>query len=287
MLDEAPTLDETAAPEGTEVEAPAEETVNLEAPEEGAEQEPAPDDDHDDVEYEGDTYRLPKKLKDALLRQQDYTRKTQEVAETKRTVEAEREAVRQQAEASQAHLREVARVVSLNDQLAQFDQVNWTQLHQEDPFKANELFQQRALLKEQRDGLLSQIQANEQHRSQEAQQSFARRYAETNDALAKEIKGWSEVAPKVAEFARVNGVEPQYLREIAINPSLSKLLHKAYLGDQLINAKTTAAKTADPKVVPKPITKVTGAGARPTPNLADADMETYAALRKKQGFGQR
>ena len=38
-----------------------------------------------EAEYEGKTYKVPKELKDALLRHQDYTQKTQEVAENTTT----------------------------------------------------------------------------------------------------------------------------------------------------------------------------------------------------------
>lgn len=36
--------------------------------------------DAEDIEYEGQTFRVPKVLKDAFLRNADYTQKTQEVA---------------------------------------------------------------------------------------------------------------------------------------------------------------------------------------------------------------
>ena len=39
------------------------------------------DDDSEEVEHEGQKYRIPKALKSALMMNADYTRKTQEVAE--------------------------------------------------------------------------------------------------------------------------------------------------------------------------------------------------------------
>jgi hypothetical protein len=293
-LEGATAPDQSVAPVVPEVEATEakDETVNLEtqtSDEQAAEEPAPPEDDSEEVEYEGDKYRLPKKLKDALLRQQDYTRKTTEVAELRRTVEAEQAAFKQQTEAASAHIREVAQVVALNEQLGQFDQIDWNKLQQDDPFKATELFQQRTLLKERRDGLAAQIQYNEQQRSQQTQQEFAKRYAETNARLATEIPGWLEVAPKVATFAQVRGVDPVHLREIATHPVLSKLLHEAHLWNEHVNAQTTQAKAAaKPAIQPKPITKISGTGARTTltPETA-TDMESYVAARKKQGYGKR
>ena len=58
-----------------------------EADAEGAPDEGQPEDDTEEVDWDGAKYRVPKPLKDALLRQADYTRKTQELADQRRTVE--------------------------------------------------------------------------------------------------------------------------------------------------------------------------------------------------------
>lgn len=50
--------------------------------------EPDADPSLEEVEHEGKTYKLPPEIKGALLRQQDYTQKTQAVAEEKRQVDA-------------------------------------------------------------------------------------------------------------------------------------------------------------------------------------------------------
>lgn len=266
------------------------EPVNLQATPDVSEPEEqvqiSQEDDHEEVEYEGSKYRVPKALKDGFLRQSDYTRKTQEVAEQRRTFEAEQAAFKQQSEAAQRHIQSVAEVYAINAQIGQIEQ-DWQKAQTDgDPFKASELFQQRAFLVERRNNLGAQIQHHEQQRSLETQQDFAKRYAETNQRLLLDIHGWEEVAPKVAKFAQANGVDPATLREIATNVALTKLLHKAYSFDQLSNAKTAQAKAPPP--TPSPITKISGGGARSTVTPETAtDMETYARLRKAQGYGKR
>ena len=47
-----------------------------------------------DVEYDGVTYAVPENLKDALLRQSDYTQKTQTLADMRREVELGQDQVR-------------------------------------------------------------------------------------------------------------------------------------------------------------------------------------------------
>jgi hypothetical protein len=247
-----------------------------------------PEPELDEIEYDGEKFKVPRKLKDGFLMQSDYTRKTQEVAEQRKAVEAEKAAVAERAKASEEHTRDMGRMLVLSDQLAEFDKIDWQKLGQDDPFKADELFRQRTLLKEQRDGLARQIQTNEWKRTQETQQSFAKRYEETNQTLAKDIKGWNqELANKLRDFAVANGASDDDIKMLAVNAPLVKLLHKAFQGDQLISKQQTAAQSAEPKIAPKPLTTVSGSGAKPAVNLADADMESYVAERKKQGYGKR
>lgn len=284
MSDGTPTLDSGTPEVSTTVETPAIEPNDpgLEA---APQPEPEPTEEFDEIEYDGEKYSVPKKLKNGFLMQQDYTKKTQTVAEERKAVEAEKAAIKAEREAAQAHIKDVGRVYQINDQIAEMEKLDWAKLEQENFFEAQAKFREYTLLKEKRAGLVAQIQDAEQKRSQEAQQGFAKRYAETNETLAKDIKGWNaETANKLRDFAIANGATEDDIRTLAVNAPLVKLLHKAWLGDELLKKQQTAAQTAEPKVQPKPLTKVTGQGAKPAVNLFDADMETYAAERRKQGF---
>jgi len=69
------------------------------------------DADLEEIEHDGKKHRVPKELKDAFLRQSDYTRKTQEVAEARRQVEqtwAEAQHTAQQLVATQQALAQFA-----------------------------------------------------------------------------------------------------------------------------------------------------------------------------------
>lgn len=293
MSDVSTAADVTApAPEptsGTE----ADVTRNLNVPEETT-QETAPEgatteELDEEIEFDGERFKVPKKLKDGFLMQTDYTKKTQGLAEERKGLEADREQVRKGAEAALVHAKDVGRVILMNEQLAQYDNIDWNTLRNDDPFRANELFQSRMILKEQRDGLAAQVHANEQRRSHDAQQDFAKRYEDTNTTLAKDIKGWNqETANTLAAFAKANGATDSDIRTLAVNAPLVKLLHKAWLGEQVLSKQRAAAKTAEPKVEAKPLTKVSGAG-RASVNIYDTrtDMDSYVAERKKQGYGKR
>ena len=220
--------------------------------------ETAKDDDEDqaealeDVEFAGKQYRLPKELKSALMMHAAYTRKTQAVAEGRRALESGRMALQQQAETHQKHIRDVACLVALDEQLATYENLDWQKLEAEDPFKAQSGLRTYTMLKNQRDGLLQQISIAEQKRAIETHQHLAKRFDEVQATLAREIKGWNEVSTKLVEFATENGVSQSDLAQFALHVPLVKLLHKAWLGDQLIRKQKAAAAKSDAEANPLP-----------------------------------
>ena len=100
-------------------------------------------DDDEEIDYEGEKYRVPPKLKDAFLRMADYTQKTQEVAETRKAIEGERAAFEQERnlaaqsyQRQQANLQAYASLSALDGKLEQFGSVNWQQWSDQDPVEA-------------------------------------------------------------------------------------------------------------------------------------------------------
>ena len=217
--------------------------------------------------------------------QADYTRKTQELAEHRRGLDSEREAFTKESEARRQSEKDIGRVAVMDEQLEQYGKVDWAALRAANPELANQHFQDMTILRDQRDRLAAQVHKDVQQRQSEAQQSFAKRYQETNATLARDIKGWNQdLADKLRDFALASGVTPDQLRDIATNAPAVKLLHKAWLGEQLSTAKPAAKPLP---LEPKPVATVSGARARNAVNLFDASMDDYVAARRKQGFGKR
>src|SRR5215204_4003947 len=82
------------------------ETSNLD---ETAETDTSEDEEFEEVERAGKKYRIPAALKGELMMQSDYTKKTQEVSETRKALEAREAEIAQQAarvkELSEDHKR--------------------------------------------------------------------------------------------------------------------------------------------------------------------------------------
>jgi hypothetical protein len=292
MSDDTQTLDQPApeAPASEEVEREEVELQSETEQPEGETGQVEAEDEFEEVEHGGAKYKVPKAVKPLLMFQQDYTRKTQEVAEQRKAIESERETFTKSIQAEREHIKDLGKLHVIEERLTQYEQVDWQTLRAHDAESANAHFQDYMTLKTQRDGLAGKVHQAIEQQSQEAQRDFAKRYQETSETLARDIKGWNqETAAKVRDFALGNGVTPDQLRVVATTPVLAKLLHKAWLGEQLSTVKPTAQKPAavTPTVVPQPAARVSGAGARTSVTPENADMEQYVALRKKQGFGKR
>lgn len=268
-------VDESAPQQ--EVEQPVEQIEDSD----GQEPEPQanPADDMDEIEHEGKKYRVPKAIKPLVMMQQDYTRKTQSLAEEKRTFEQQR---LQFAEASQAHFKDLGKLMALDDQLEQWKQVNWQQLSDQDPQRAQSLWFQYNQLKDQRQALVGELQQKEQQRQAAAQQDYAKRIADARSFVAREIPGWSEeLDVKLTNFAVSQGLTREQAAQIAINtPAAYKIVHLAYLGQQLLEKQKAAA--SKPAPAPAPVPNVTTSRAPAAKDPERMTTEEWMRYRNKQ-----
>ena len=234
--------------------------------------------DEVEIEYDGKTYRLPPELKDALLRQADYTRKTQEVAEGRKALEAEREAHGKHATVARAHIMDAARVVALNDHLAQFDQIDWRALKEQDPARAQALLQQRAQLKDLRDRAARAWTQKEKEHGFHSQRETARRMSDVIAHLPRLIADWSpELELKLAQYGTAHGLSRSEMSQAALqNPAFVKLLHKAHQFDEVEKKKQTK-QTFDAAQAARPVTRVGGNGGTASRRTTDSSGDALSA----------
>lgn len=118
---------EEQAPEQEVEETQGEETpAEVEAAEgEGEEQAETPAAPEEvEVEIDGETYLVPKKISDRFIQHADYTRKTQDIAELRRSLSAEREAAAVEKAFANAVDAERKQLDQINGQLEQLKNVN-------------------------------------------------------------------------------------------------------------------------------------------------------------------
>lgn len=230
-----------------------------------------------EIEVDGESYKVPEALKDKIMLQADYTRKTQEVAEQRKAVEQAQAQLQVQAQLQQQSLAEYARLTAINDQLQQYNQVDWNALYDSDPAEFVRLKEGRRDLIDQYNGLNNAIAQQQQQQIAKQQEITLQAVQEGQKVLAREIPNWNtDLAKTLNSFAVEKfGFTPEEVNAV-IDPRVVKLLHKAYLHDkQVSNKPITDKRVANLPKVSKPGSKNTQA------NIATSrEQEARKALKK-------
>lgn len=220
----------------------------------------------DEIEYEGERYQVPKKLKAGFMLQSDYTKKTMEVAEQRKAFETQQKEFQRKSEAQTANLRLHAEAYSLHQQLEQYNKLDWNKITDEDPVQAMKLDREYRTLKESHAQRVHAISEYENQRAIESQQSLAKRLDESRATIQKEIPNWSpELAQNLNSYGTSLGFSMDEVSASVYDPRQVKVLNKAYLYDQLMK-KQSQQKQPVPEA--KPV-KTIGKANKATTGLSD------------------
>jgi hypothetical protein len=258
-------LEEEVAPnevtEETETEVEAEEAQAVDSEEEETTIE------FEEVEYNGKQYQVPSELKDALLMQGDYTRKTQEVAEQRKAFEQQRQEFEQAVQAQQQNLQEYAQIAAIDGQLEQYKSVDWNKFTEDDPVQAQQEFFKYQQLKDMRQGMAEQVKQREYEALQKQQATLAKQLEQGKETLAKEIPGWSDdLRNDLASHGQTYGYSAEEMNQV-IDPRAIKVLNDAYLYRKSLNK-----ATAKPKPEVKPVKPIKGkSSGKKDPNKMSID----------------
>lgn len=210
-------------------------------------------------------------LQKGYSRTQDYTRKTQQIAEARKQTEAELQAVRAERE-------QYAQLLSaLETQVQQVAQPNidWDRLYQEDPI---EWVRQREVMRENQEKAAA-IQSEKQRLAQISQQEQAQlmqqKLQQEQEALLAAIPDWKDAKKAQAEkamlveFGQKIGFTPEELKSVVDHRAVL-MLRKAALYDQMMSKRGN-------------IKPVTNNGPRPAkPGAAGRISNTTEAVRAQQ-----
>lgn len=269
---------EQQAPEEVEIE---QELDASEAPEgEGAEGESQePEIELIEIERNGKKFSIPKELESELLMQSDYTRKTQEVAATRKQIQAQQEQLAVQAQATEQELQARGALLGINAQIAALEGKDWTSAIAEDPVGGQQEYIRYQEMLKARSEIVGFLENSQKSRAEQAQQAVASRLQETRDFAEKNIKGWSEeLDNKITAFAVSDlGFDVDTLRS-AYTPQVYQTLYLAYLGQQTL-AKQSAP--TPPKVV-KPLSTVNPKGGTVRKSVDQMSVDEMAAYLNKR-----
>jgi hypothetical protein len=278
--DEAPAAekaaDEAEADEGDEDTGEAEEGADEAA--EGEETAPQlvkwTDDD-------GKEWDIPEALTPSLMKNKDYTAKTQEVAEQRRALEVQKAEWEAEKQRDQEDMKIEAELARLKAAQAEYDKINWDELYQYDPQDAQHKQFQYGRIRDEVSRLSQEQNARQQARLEKAQSAMTKRFDEAEAYARANIPGWEQGKDReLLEFAREVGFDDQTLKS-NVSPSFLSLLHKAYIGDRAQKRVNEKPKPATKEV--KPATQVK-AKSNPTnrKSLDEMSMAEYAEYRNRQ-----
>lgn len=259
----------------------AEEGLTEEAPDEPT-QEPAEEVEEEQEQEESDEEQptatvklkfngeeIEKPLEEVVnLAQQglDYTQKTQKLAEERREVETYAQTIKvqeqqfqQQVQVQQALINEIAAVTALDQQLAQFQAIDWNSLSDNDPVEAQKAFFRYNQLQTQRGQMVAELQQKQTYITQAQAQRLQEEAAKGREIIAREIPNWNHETQKaVRDVGKEYGFSDEELSQV-IDPRHVKVLHDAMQWRKLQSNPTANKKvTAAPPVV-KPGSKDTKA----------------------------
>lgn len=250
-------------------------------PEDGEGGEPDPDAGLEDVEWEGQALKLPKGVKEALLRQADYTKKTQEVAELRKAAEARHQAAERTAALQAEFAQEIATLGALNAKLEPFNQVrDWPSYIRQGGAAAQADYAEFQALTQQRDQFANGLGSKVQQRQADEQREIAKQVEQGRAEIAKHIKDYSPTKlEELVKFAEPFGFSPEEIRQAESDPRSIRILHLASLGQQLLSQRKRTETLAQGQRT-QPATSLKGAGSAPS----DPRRMSPAQMAKHLGY---
>lgn len=257
-MGETPEQEEEAQEEVTESET-EEVTEDSTEEEEQPEEAESEDDDLEELEINGEVWQVPKALKDGYMKDKDYRHKTQEVAEERKALqeqrlsyEQERQAFQQQVEAQKQNFEIHAKIAGLDQQIAQYQNIDWHQLGQQDPAKANELRWALSELKDSRNGLVQQAIYSQEQMTQAQEAARSKAIQENMAKLQQDIPDWNnELYGNLMQYAVSELGFPEQMVSNEIDARTWKMAYKAYQYDKLMASKPTVKNKVStaPKII--------------------------------------
>lgn len=176
------------------------------------------EDDSEEIDLKGEKYKLPKALakefREGTLRQDDYTRKTQEIAETRKALETRQAEIAQQAEAQSKTQEQRVALAQLDTALKQYQETNWSEYGQ--TYGADAVATAMANWQQLRDAqgsLTKEITQKEQEHRLSSERATATALQEADQILSRELPGYGpELVTAVARTAAQYGFTPQELQ---------------------------------------------------------------------------
>jgi hypothetical protein len=255
-------VEDAEQPTEEQPEEPAEETVEQ------------PEDALVEFEFDGQLIEAPQNIVDALMRNDDYTQKTQAVSTERKEVELQREAVQQQAQQYEFAQSVQGDVLKAQQLEAQANQVHEYLRENIDTLSSTEIEKIRFSIEDtrrQRDELVQSVQGKTAEFQQAQEQAHVELLNKGTEVLRQKIPGWGEEHQKeVRDYLLSKGKTEAQINTI-VDPVDVEIAWEAAQYRKLKDGAAPAVK----KVQSAPQIK------EKTRNPMPEDVKTKLNLRKK------
>ena len=218
-----------------------------------------------------------------------WTEKNMRLSEERKLAAQQQQEIQQEATIQKATIKELAKLEYLQDQLNQYDNVDWQQWATTDPEAANRAFMAYQGLQRQHAKLDTDVKSKQDQERQKQQQQAQAWLQQSEEKLQTTIRDWSpqkgqEISKFVAE-TYLNTKSPMdngALQAVSWHPGLVQMAHEAMLYRKSLERAAAAPKP----VQATPVPKVGGAApAAKDPNkMSDAEWFKW---REAQVMSQR
>lgn len=279
--------EQQAAPEQEGADAPEVETLTSEDQEEDQQEDDEEPPRMLKIKHDGQDIEKPEtEVIELAQKGFDYTQKTQQLAEERKSIEEftqnlrqQEELVRQQFHTQAALIEEIAKVTAIDQQLAAYNGLDWQALSNADPVEAQKLFFAYNQLQTQRGQAVNEVQQKQQVLTHAQQEALAAKTLEGKKVLERDIPGWNADKVKaVVETARQYGFNDSEISTL-VDPRQVKVLH-----DAMQWRKLQASKPVTDKKVSN-ATPQLKAGAKDAKNAGNAQMKQARDALRKTGKG--
>lgn len=279
--------EQQAAPEQEGADAPEVETLTSEDQEEEQQEDDEEPPRMLKIKHDGQDIEKPEtEVIELAQKGFDYTQKTQQLAEERKSIEEftqnlrqQEELVRQQFHTQAVLIEEIAKVTAIDQQLAAYNGLDWQALSNADPVEAQKLFFAYNQLQTQRGQAVNEVQQKQQVLTHAQQEALAAKTLEGKKVLERDIPGWNADKVKaVVETARQYGFNDSEISTL-VDPRQVKVLH-----DAMQWRKLQASKPVTDKKVSN-ATPQLKAGAKDAKNAGNAQMKQARDALRKTGKG--
>lgn len=240
-----------------------------------------PEPEFAEIELDGEKYSIPAKLKDGFMKSEDYTRKTQDLAEQRRQYEHVKE-IAQTASLERSFIDSIAgereEMAVIDAYLKQTQQFNWANMSTEQMMRQK---MEIDSIKERRQALDGSVRAKRQQFDETVKSKVSELKGKARELATKNITGFSEATEKsMRDYAKGEGLTEPEIDNILLDPRSFRVIYKAMQFDKV------AAAAKEPVKSTKTVLK-SGGTTDKMPASRAAELTFNKAMKSATTSGQK